>query len=314
MSGRYPGGRQVPPEGSWGAARASKPQLCPLLDMLSDALREYRAVPPDSSSTTSPGPPAVARPTTGDTRFPIDVRRFGWIRRLAGDYAFDFRTVGDLYAGDPANPQAWSEAIERATAHVRAGREMAEILAAQQQRRDAPPAARAAAARLASPATVAVVTGQQATVFGGPLFTLLKALTAIKLARMTSTRRGDHHRHLVVGRRHAYHGVTYGGLSVMGLPANQEGWGPLLGDVDAIEHDSLEGAEALFAARGHEIAAVIAEPVIGAGGVRPPEPGYLQGLRRLCDAHGALLEIISCHCDRPSMPRRRPTQCPRGQR
>lgn len=120
--------------------------------------------------------------------------------------------------------------------------------------------------------------------------------TAIKLARMTSTRRGDHHRHLVVGRRHAYHGVTYGGLSVMGLPANQEGWGPLLGDVDAIEHDSLEGAEALFAARGHEIAAVIAEPVIGAGGVRPPEPGYLQGLRRLCDAHGALLVLDEVIC------------------
>lgn len=120
--------------------------------------------------------------------------------------------------------------------------------------------------------------------------------TAIKLARMTSTLRGDHHRHLVVGRRHAYHGVTYGGLSVMGLPVNQEGWGPLLGDVDAIEHDTLAGAEALFAERGHQIAAVIAEPVIGAGGVRPPEPGYLEGLRRLCDDHGALLILDEVIC------------------
>ena len=120
--------------------------------------------------------------------------------------------------------------------------------------------------------------------------------TAIKLARMTSTRRGDHHRHLVVGRRHAYHGVTYGGLSVMGLPVNQEGWGPLLGDVDAIEHDTLAGAESLFAERGHQIAAVIAEPVIGAGGVRPPEPGYLEGLRRLCDDHGALLILDEVIC------------------
>jgi putrescine aminotransferase len=120
--------------------------------------------------------------------------------------------------------------------------------------------------------------------------------TAIKLARMTSTRRGDHHRHLVVGRRHAYHGVTYGGLSVMGLPVNQEGWGPLVGDVHAIEHDTLAGADALFAERGHQIAAVIAEPVIGAGGVRPPEPGYLEGLRRLCDDSGALLILDEVIC------------------
>jgi adenosylmethionine-8-amino-7-oxononanoate aminotransferase len=120
--------------------------------------------------------------------------------------------------------------------------------------------------------------------------------TAIKLARMTSTRRGDDERHLVVGRRHAYHGVTYGGLSVMGLPANREGWGPLVGGVDAIEHDSLDGATRLFEERGRQIAAVIAEPVIGAGGVRPPEPGYLEGLRRLCDEHGALLILDEVIC------------------
>ena len=59
------------------------------------------------------------------------------------------------------------------------------VLQAQQAQRNAPPAARAAAARLADPASVAVVTGQQAGVFGGPLFTLLKALTALQLARRT---------------------------------------------------------------------------------------------------------------------------------
>ena len=63
-------------------------------------------------------------------------------------------------------------------------------LPAQQQHRGAPPEARAATARLQNPDTVAIVTGQQAGAFGGPLFTLLKALTAIQLARRTSTEHG----------------------------------------------------------------------------------------------------------------------------
>src|SRR5204863_471666 len=46
----------------------------------------------------------------------------------------------------------------------------------------APPAAVDAGRRLADPRTVAILTGQQAGLFGGPLFTLLKALTALKLA------------------------------------------------------------------------------------------------------------------------------------
>src|SRR5690606_34595683 len=60
--------------------------------------------------------------------------------------------------------------------------DLARLIAAQQERRGAPVEARHAAARLADPNAVVVITGQQAGLFGGPLFTLLKALTAMKLA------------------------------------------------------------------------------------------------------------------------------------
>ena len=120
--------------------------------------------------------------------------------------------------------------------------------------------------------------------------------TALKLARMTFTRLGHPERHVLVGRQHAYHGVNYGGVSVQGLPLNKEGWGPLLDHTAQIDHEDLASAEKLFAERGHEIAAVIAEPVIGAGGVYPATAEYLRGLRKLCDESGALLifdEVIS---------------------
>jgi adenosylmethionine-8-amino-7-oxononanoate aminotransferase len=120
--------------------------------------------------------------------------------------------------------------------------------------------------------------------------------TALKLARLRNFLHGRPEKHLVVARRHAYHGATYGGVSAQGLPPNQEGFGPLLPEVHHVAHDELDEARALFAERGDHIAAVIAEPVIGAGGVYPPEPGYLEGLRALCDEHDALLildEVIT---------------------
>ncbi|MGH8933368.1 MAG: aminotransferase class III-fold pyridoxal phosphate-dependent enzyme, partial [Egibacteraceae bacterium] len=97
-------------------------------------------------------------------------------------------------------------------------------------------------------------------------------------------------------RRPSYHGVTYGGVTTTGLPANQEGFGPLLGGVLQAQHDDLQAVERLFFDHGDEIAAVIAEPVIGAAGVLPPVDGYLAGLRRLCDAHGAFLILDEVVC------------------
>ena len=119
-------------------------------------------------------------------RIPVDVRRFPWIRRLAADYAYDFRAVAPFFSGDPAERTEWAAAIARTQAYDRRHEEIAAVLGAQQERRHAPPAAIEAARRLADGRTVAILTGQQAGLFGGPLFTLLKALTALKLADQVS--------------------------------------------------------------------------------------------------------------------------------
>ena len=120
------------------------------------------------------------------TRFPVEIRRFPWIKRLAADYAFDHARVADFFSGNPSDPHAWRDAIARAQRHPRQRDAVAGLVLAQQQTRGAPPEALAAAARLRDPESVAIVTGQQAGLFGGPLFTLLKALTALRVAERTA--------------------------------------------------------------------------------------------------------------------------------
>ncbi len=117
------------------------------------------------------------------TRLAIDIRRFPWIKRLAADYAYDNARLAEFCAGDPGSPAAWREAIGRTQRHARDRARIADVLESQQRRRHAPTAATAAAALLRQSDTVAIVTGQQAGLFGGPLFTLLKAVTALQLAR-----------------------------------------------------------------------------------------------------------------------------------
>ncbi len=158
--------------------------------MIPNPLREYPAVSPEPVPSVAPGTSTASDAPGGPALTGVDVRRFPWIRPLVADYSFNFSHVAPLYAGDPQSPQAWRDAIARTQAHPRDGAAIAAIIHAQQERRGAPPAARQAAASLADRQTVAVATGQQAGAFGGPLYTLLKAVTAIQLARRLSAEHG----------------------------------------------------------------------------------------------------------------------------
>ena len=111
------------------------------------------------------------------------MRRFSWIRPLVADYANNFASVAELFAGDPSRSESWRSAIARAQTHGRRRAEVSALIRAQHERRAAAAEARAAAALLDKPDTVAIVTGQQAGAFGGPLYTILKAITGIQLAR-----------------------------------------------------------------------------------------------------------------------------------
>ena len=120
--------------------------------------------------------------------------------------------------------------------------------------------------------------------------------SAVKLARLAHFAGGSPERTLVISRAPSYHGVTYASLALTGLPLNQAGYGAMLPDVVQVPKDDLDAIDEVLAERGDALAAIIAEPIVGAGGVYPPVPGYLQGLRDRCDRHGAFLILDEVIC------------------
>ena len=120
--------------------------------------------------------------------------------------------------------------------------------------------------------------------------------TAMKLARVAQIQSGHPERTVIISRNRGYHGTNYGGTSAQGLPLNKVGYGTLLDDVIQVDADDIEAMSLAVEQNKGRIAAIIAEPVQGAGGVWPSTREYLAGLRRLCDDNGAYLifdEVIT---------------------
>jgi adenosylmethionine-8-amino-7-oxononanoate aminotransferase len=121
--------------------------------------------------------------------------------------------------------------------------------------------------------------------------------TAAKIARRHWVLAGQPERTHLISRTHGYHGTHGFGTSIGGIEANTSNWGPLVPAVSAVQHDSLEALEAEILRVGPDrVAAFFCEPVIGAGGVRPPAEGYIEGVADLCAEHGILLVIDSVIC------------------
>ena len=105
---------------------------------------------------------------------------------------------------------------------------------------------------------------------------------ALKFARASTGRPG------VLAFHGGFHGRTLGALSATARPAYRTPFMPL---VPGFSHVRFDDLDAVRAALTPDVGAVILELVQGEGGVRGASPAFVQGLRELCDEHGALLIV-----------------------
>ncbi|UCH16262.1 MAG: aspartate aminotransferase family protein [Burkholderiales bacterium] len=139
---------------------------------------------------------------------------------------------------------------------------------------------------------------------------------ALKMARQYFVEIGQPQRAHFIARRQSYHGNTLGALSVGGNAWRRRQFAPLLIPVTHVspcyayrdqrrdetpeqygQRLVTELAEAIEHLGGENVIAFVAETVVGAtGGAVPPVPGYLKGVRELCDRHGILLILDEVMC------------------
>jgi acetylornithine/N-succinyldiaminopimelate aminotransferase len=109
---------------------------------------------------------------------------------------------------------------------------------------------------------------------------------AIKLARKRGKAVRGPAAHEILVTHNSFHGRTLATVAATGNPRYQQGFEPMPAGFRFVPFDDLD---AMRAAITEETCAILVEPVQGEGGVLPPSPGYLSGLRALCDENALLL-------------------------
>ena len=112
---------------------------------------------------------------------------------------------------------------------------------------------------------------------------------ALKLARRYAHDHSGPNRTRVVSTLNAFHGRTLFTVTAGGQAKYATGFGPNPGGFTHLRYNDIAALEVEFSANGHEICAVILEPMQGEGGMTPGTTDYLQATRRLCTEYGALL-------------------------
>jgi putrescine---pyruvate transaminase len=116
--------------------------------------------------------------------------------------------------------------------------------------------------------------------------------TAAKFARLYWQTIGQPERLHIIGRTNGYHGTMAFGTSIGGMPSVRQGWGPLVPGTSQVQHDSAQALRDEIERLGPErVAAFFCEPVMGAGGVFPPRPGYIEEVAAICAETGVLFVV-----------------------
>jgi predicted acetylornithine/succinylornithine family transaminase len=116
---------------------------------------------------------------------------------------------------------------------------------------------------------------------------------AIKLVRL----RTNGERYKLITFQGGFHGRTMGSVTATAQPKYHEGLGPMLAGFQYAPHGDLAAVERLVDDR---TGGILIEPILGEGGVVPAAPGFLEGLRRICDERDLLLvfDEVQCGCGR----------------
>lgn len=109
---------------------------------------------------------------------------------------------------------------------------------------------------------------------------------ALKLARRWALDTHGAQKSQIISFNKSFHGRTFFTVTVGGQAAYSDGFGPKPGDIAHAHYNDLASVEALIS---DNTCAVVMEPLQGEGGIIPPDAGFIEGVRALCDKHQALL-------------------------